>query len=191
MQILLNDKNEIISYAIVGGIEGGIEVEIPEEILGGNPISYKYEKGKFSKITNYGLEDLKHSKLSELAIACRATIYAGVDVKLPNGVEHFTLNADDQDNIPVLASKVANGASAVPYHSAGNYCRLYSAEEFTLITQTVEQFKTYHTTYCNFLNNYVKSLESVDEVEAVYYGMELPPDIKAQFDELMAVTANA
>ena len=37
------------------------------------------------------LEEVKAAKLQEIGMACEQTIYAGVDVALPSGVEHFSL----------------------------------------------------------------------------------------------------
>ena len=53
MQILLNDKNEIISYAKIGGISGGITVEIPDSVLNDNPLSYLYQNWQFVKNPDY------------------------------------------------------------------------------------------------------------------------------------------
>ena len=53
MQILINDKNEIIAYAKVGSIIGGITVEIPESILNDNPLSYLYQNWQFVKNPDY------------------------------------------------------------------------------------------------------------------------------------------
>ena len=53
MQILINDKSEIISYAIVGNFENGITVEIPDSILNDNPLSYLYQDWRFVKNANY------------------------------------------------------------------------------------------------------------------------------------------
>ena len=53
MQILINDKNEIISYAKIGGIIGGITVEIPDNVLNDNPLSYLYKNWQFVKDLDY------------------------------------------------------------------------------------------------------------------------------------------
>lgn len=53
MQILINEKSEIIAYATVGGIIDSITVEIPESVLQDNPLSYKYENGEFIKNSDY------------------------------------------------------------------------------------------------------------------------------------------
>ena len=42
MQILINEKNEITAYAVIGGFQSGIDVTIPGSALQDNPLSYKY-----------------------------------------------------------------------------------------------------------------------------------------------------
>lgn len=55
MQILLNDKNEITNYAIVGGFEDGIEIDnIPDNfIVNFKPRYYLYNEGKIEVNKEY------------------------------------------------------------------------------------------------------------------------------------------
>lgn len=53
MQILINEKSEIISYVRIGSFENGITVEIPDSVLNDNPLSYLYLNGDFVKNTDY------------------------------------------------------------------------------------------------------------------------------------------
>ncbi|WP_436950607.1 DUF2977 domain-containing protein [Staphylococcus xylosus] len=59
MQILMNNKNEIISFAIVGGFEDGIEVDnIPENfIINFKPRYYLYNEGQIKVNKNYEEEN--------------------------------------------------------------------------------------------------------------------------------------
>lgn len=58
MQILLNDKKEIIGYAIVGGLDNGIDVDdIPQDFIDNfKPLKYKYENEKITLNKNYSEE---------------------------------------------------------------------------------------------------------------------------------------
>ena len=58
MQILLNSNNEITSYAIVGGLENGVEVEtIPENFeITFKPLRYKYENNQIFLNESYSEE---------------------------------------------------------------------------------------------------------------------------------------
>ena len=55
MQILLNDKNEITNYAIVGGFENGFEVDnIPDSFIANfKPRYYLYNEGKIEVNKEY------------------------------------------------------------------------------------------------------------------------------------------
>ena len=55
MIILLNDKNEITNYAIVGGFEGGFEIDnIPDNfIVNFKPRYYLYNEGKIEVNKEY------------------------------------------------------------------------------------------------------------------------------------------
>lgn len=55
MQILLNSKNEITSYAIVGGFDNGVDVDsIPQDFINSfKPLKYKYENEQITLNKNY------------------------------------------------------------------------------------------------------------------------------------------
>ncbi|WZK93678.1 hypothetical protein [Staphylococcus phage SpP] len=59
MQILVNSKNEILSFAIVGGFENGIEVDtIPENFIATfKPLKYRYENKQIFLSESY-LEEI-------------------------------------------------------------------------------------------------------------------------------------
>ncbi len=58
MQILINSKNEITNYAIVGGFENGVEVnEIPDDFINNfKPLKYKYVDELISLNEDYSEE---------------------------------------------------------------------------------------------------------------------------------------
>ena len=51
--LIINSDKEIIAYAEIGGFENGIEAEISQNVLGDNPLSYKYIDGELIKNANY------------------------------------------------------------------------------------------------------------------------------------------
>ncbi len=120
------------------------------------------------------LKEVKEEKLREIGAACEQAVYAGVDVELPGGTEHFSLTEKDQINLFGKQAQMAAGAERFEYHQDGHPCRYYTKEEMMLIVETALGFVTYHTTYCNALNIWVSSLEDTDAVGAVTYGCEVP-----------------
>ena len=117
-------------------------------------------------IEDYPLDKLIEMKCEEINNACTATIKAGIDYN----DEHYDLTDEDQINMLAWSSMAQTGSS-VPYHSSGNPCREYTAEEFLGIVQTATQFKTYNLTYCNLLKQQVSNMTDVEEVKSVTYGV--------------------
>ncbi len=136
------------------------------------------------------LEEIKEMKLQEIGMACEQTVYAGVDVELPKGMEHFSLTEKDQINLFGKQAQMAAGAERFEYHQDGHPCRYYTKEEMRMIVEEALGYVTYHTTYCNALNIWVRDLEDGDAVNAVTYGCDVPAeyqsevlrDILAQFE---------
>ncbi|MFG6336138.1 MAG: hypothetical protein K1W20_11840 [Lachnospiraceae bacterium] len=126
------------------------------------------------------LEEVKEEKLREIGAACEQAVYAGVDVELPGGTEHFSLTEKDQINLFGKQAQMAAGAERFEYHQDGHPCRYYTKEEMMLIVETALGFVTFHTTYCNALNIWVSSLEDADAVNAVTYGCDVPEEYRSE-----------
>lgn len=120
------------------------------------------------------LEEVKADKKQEVSAACEQAIYAGIDVVLPGGVEHFSLFEKDQINLIGKQAQLAAGAEQLEYHQDGHPCRYFTAEEMQAIITTAMQHVSYHTTYCNSLNMWIAGAESVDELNTIYYGADIP-----------------
>ena len=121
------------------------------------------------------LDAVRAAKLLEVSAACERVIYAGVDVILPGGTqEHFSLTEKDQINLFGKQAQLAAGVQQLEYHQDGHPCRYYSQEEMQAIITAAMQHVSYHTTYCNSLNMWIKDVGTVEEINAIYYGVEIP-----------------
>lgn len=129
---------------------------------------------------------LKTEKRAEMSEQCNAAIIAGVDAETSQGTEHFSLQETDQINLTAALTMVEQGAPSYPYHADGNLCRLYTADEIKAISAAAMAHKLYHTTYCNHLFNWIERSETAEEIEAIYYGAELPEDLQANMTEVLA-----
>ena len=128
------------------------------------------------------INEVISQKKSELSAECEKTIVAGVDV----GDAHYSLTIEDQANILAWMA-VAQTGKAVPYHSDGQPCRIYSSEEFMEVANAAVAFKTAQTTYCNLLMRQVEAMTNVDEVKAVKYGVtQLEGEYTEQYQIIMA-----
>lgn len=129
---------------------------------------------------NEETQQLRIEKLQMANDTARQIIHSGVEV---DG-NHFSLTEVDQINLTTLAAQMQAAmrgeestidlALGVPYHADGQLCRCWPPEEFAVIVQAVTAHVFYHKTYCNHLRSYIKAINSPGELDAVYYGMELP-----------------
>ena len=131
------------------------------------------------------LEYVRESKLNEMSRACRTTIEGGFDLDLGAETSHFSLDTQDQLNLITL-SALADTQAQVPYHADGETCKFYSASQMKQIVAAATQFKIYHTTYYNALKNYINSLDSIEDIAAITYGIAIPDQY--QSDVLKAIT---
>lgn len=125
------------------------------------------------------LDSAKNYKITEMCATCQTTITGGIDY---NG-EHYRLNTTDQINLTSLYT-LAQAGQVVPYHADGCVCRMYEPAEMIGLVQTSIQWITYHTTYYNLLKHQILSMETVDEVNAVVYGMTLNDEYQAIIDAI-------
>ena len=139
---------------------------------------------------NITLEFVKESKLNEMSRVCNEVITNGFDVVLSDGeTHHFSLTVQDQLNLITLLAMVQNGETNIPYHADGELCRYFSVQDILAITNTATAFKTYHVTYYNSLKSYIESLETVEAISAVTYGIPLPEEYQSDIlKELIAAS---
>lgn len=122
----------------------------------------------------------KASKKREVSAACQQTIYRGVTVELADGsTEHFALTDHDQLNLFGKQVQLAAGVELMEYHADGQPCRYYSAADMAAIVQAAMWHVSYHTTYCNALNIWIASSETVEETDAIFYGADVPEEYQS------------
>jgi hypothetical protein len=133
-----------------------------------------------------GRLSVKEAKLAEIAAACEAAVFAGVDVETSRGVEHFSLTFSDQANIAGLVLRVRDGdGSGVLYHADGELCRVFGVDEVNALSAAAERHKVYHTTLCNHYNVWIRRCEDDDEVGGIVYGADLPGDLAESMMDLV------
>lgn len=129
------------------------------------------------------LEELKEKKLAEISKTCENTITNGIDI----GEEHFSLTQNDQINISSVYQMIKQGGTSALYHADGELCRQFTSDEIINIMTKATEFKTYHTTYCNHLNIWIRRCETIGELQGITYGCNLPNDLQAHFVEVLGV----
>ena len=139
------------------------------------------------------LEEVKESKIVETNDEQQLTIQHGVDITLSDGtVEHFTLTDHDQLSLMGLQTRVLAGDAQIPWHIGDQekHCKYYSNKDMQLITTAAMQFVMFHVTYYRDLRIYIRSLQSIDEVNAVTYGMDIPEEFQSEPLKDMLKAAN-
>ena len=132
------------------------------------------------------VEAVRKLKLQELSNICNQTIENGFDTTLSDNVSHhFSLTTQDQLNLISIGQMAANGMKMIPYHADGEICKFYSPDDINNIIEAATQYKIYHTTYYNALKNYVNSLDDINTIQQIEYGVVLP--IEYQSDVLRAL----
>lgn len=139
-------------------------------------------------LTEEELKSLRDAKNAELSTTCQQVIYTGLDIQFSSGVtEHFNYNELDQLNIKEMFDAVRMGAAMYPYQSEDGSCRVYTAEEIITIYQTLAGNKTGNITYYHQLKEYVNSLTTLEEIDAVVYGQELTGEYLEHYNEMIAI----
>ena len=73
-----------------------------------------------------------------------------------------------------------------PYHSDGNMCRMFTADEIVAISNASIQHKLYHTTLCNHLLTWIRRAESAEEINNITYSADiLPEDLAANMATIL------
>ena len=88
--------------------------------------------------------------------------------------------------------QVAAGQEQIEYHADGQPCRYYTAVDMQAIIQAAIWHVSYHTTYCNALNMWIAGCQTVEDVQEIFYGADVPEQyqsdvLKAYLEEIAAI----
>lgn len=121
------------------------------------------------------IDYVKNSKIAEMSNACNKIITDGFDTTLSDDlIHHFSLTTQDQLNLITLSTMVANGENTIPYHADGELCKFYTVDDINIILEAATAHKTFHVSYFNTLKAYIESLNTIEEISSIQYGVEIP-----------------
>lgn len=127
------------------------------------------------------IDQIRAAKLAEVSRRCEDAIFAGVDVTLTDGkVRHFSLTEKDQINLFGKQVQLAAGVEQLEYHEDGQLCEYFSAADMQIIAETAMAFVSYHTTYCNGVNAWIKGETDVEKIKAIQYGANIPTKYQSE-----------
>lgn len=210
MKILFNNKEELIECEIKFVNNNIVELSNVEQNLSGFKIYNEFNEllGDYSEyttlyknlLTSYQLsndgsvyvepeptvpyeptlEEVKNQKIEEISNKCNEIIFNGIDVDLSIGKKHFSLTIEDQLNLFGKQSQILSGEERFEYHADGEGCIYFSKEDMMKTIQSAMQFVSYHTTYCNSMFQWIKSLESKENILTINYGDLIPEEYQSE-----------
>lgn len=153
---------------------------------------YKYENEEVIERTE---DEIKQNRLpleiqmkkQEIRDLCHQTIVKGFDLNN----QHFSLEETDQLNLTTAVNAIKGGLSSFPYHSDGEICRMYTAQEINEIAEAATYHKLYHTTLCNHLLQQLSNITQYYQLMAIDYSPEaLSSELRQSFDSIIAAATN-
>lgn len=185
IQIVQIDKDEYDMLYVA--IESGDEVEIEPEYEEPEQPQEEVDKDNVYEAT---LKYIMQSKIKEMSNTCNHLITNGFDIELSDGeTHHFSLTIQDQLNLITLSSLVSSGETEIPYHADGELCKFYSPVDIMSIVAKATEFKTYQVTYYNSLKAYIESLDNIEDISIIEYGVEIPTEYQSEILKGMLTNA--
>lgn len=168
------DSVETAGTVSIDWVEEGEYMEIVDFLDANCPVRIPEEPEIPHKST---VDLIKETVIAKMSTACNAAITSGIEVVLSDGKTHrFSLKLEDQLNLMSLQGLIHAGAKAVPYHSDGEECQYYSAEDFQIIANAATAWKIYQESYFNSLRVYIQSLTTITDLSSIHYGDQIPDE---------------
>ncbi len=136
--------------------------------------------GVETNISGQTLEELKEVKKAEINAACGQAVCNGITVELSTGFEHFSLSQSDQLNLFGLQAQLAAGAEQIVYHADGQPCRFYPASDIAMLVENAMFHVSYHVTYGNSMKMWIESVKTVEELQELFYGANIPEEHQSE-----------
>ena len=124
--------------------------------------------------------------INEISLTSQSMIINGIEY----GGKRYRLNTTDQINISAL-SAMAQLGNKVPYHADGEICRIFEPEEMLALTKAATSWVVYHTTYFNLLKHQILEYDNIDDVNKVYYGIELKDEYQKIINTIVSSNSKA
>lgn len=172
-KIIEIDKNEYNALKKASENGENIEVTKPEPIVPEEP-----KPDPSDEIT---FEYIRSKKIAEMSHLCNLTITNGFDAILEDKQSHhFSLTTQDQLNLITLQSMILSGQTSVPYHADNEPCRFFSTADIQTVLTGATKHITYHESYFNSLKAYINSLDKIETVGGIEYGVDIPDDYQTE-----------
>ena len=156
-----NELKDVESYDIAP------ELETPSELLENDVIDLE------KQIT---VDYVREKKILQMETATKNVIANGFDIDNL----HYSLDTQDQLNLISLSNLVNAGVMRIPYHADGELCRYYTNDEMQTIISKAYEHITKYTTYFNSLKYWIETMNDIEEIKGVYFGVEIPDEFMSE-----------
>lgn len=75
---------------------------------------------------------------------------------------------------------IAAGYKKIPYHADGQLCKYFSADDVESVIEAATNHIEKYTTYYNALHYWILSLNDIEEINNIYFGIEIPDEYKSE-----------
>ena len=126
------------------------------------------------------IEFIRDYVIQTMKAECASRINSGCYVVLSSGIKkRFGCTVEDQMNLMVLKTNLSFYDDLVPYHADGEEFKYYSAEDIVCIFEHVERHVLFHRTYFNSLCTYIRSLNTIADLQTITYGIDIPAECRS------------
>lgn len=120
-------------------------------------------------------------KIKQMKNAVNNAISDGFEISLSDGKKHyFSMTTQDQLNLISLSQMADSGIEQIPYHADGELCEFFSNEDMKNIIATAQKTITEYTTYFNSLKFWIEHMTDINEINKIYFGIDIPADYQSE-----------
>lgn len=125
------------------------------------------------------LDETKEIKKQEIHAAYQSAKAAGMEIEISTGTECFPLKEENMTFLFGKQMEVMSGdKELISYQDAQDHCKFYSKADMQIIINSAFAFVDFQTTYRNNLCEWVDECQSIQEVEKICYGAEIPEEYR-------------
>jgi hypothetical protein len=136
------------------------------------------------------LEEYRAYLLKQISEECQKEIYKGDVIEISTGSYLFSYTAEDQMNLANAVSLImqSQDITELPYHADSYPCSMFSTLDILTIYMKLQMRLTSLTTKCNYMNMWIKSIQSKDELMKITYESELPEDYQSSVNNILTAS---
>lgn len=126
------------------------------------------------------LEFIRSGKIKEMTNECNQIITNGLDLELNAVKGHFSFTEQNQTYIDLLAARANNGDTLLPYHADNELDTVFNKEDILKLKEAMDKHVMYHRVYLNSLQIYINSIEDVNRLNDITYGVNIPEEFRSE-----------